>query len=105
MLVFRRGGGIAAKLKKTNQSHLDAVSHRAHLYFREYLGHAEAAQQIWQAGQKIVDLNERAMFYAQAVVHVEQELSGKPSKGLQDFAPVSSGSRWASRNSSAPHTI
>jgi len=87
MLLFKRGPGAPPPKKAvlTIQNHLDAVNERAHLYFRQFLGH-HRAQKIWLEGQKIHDLNERAMFYAQTVVHIEQELSGRKSTALQDFA-------------------
>jgi hypothetical protein len=86
MLTFKRGdNGKSLVAHKTSQEHLDVVNERAHLYLRQYLGHHHA-EKIWFAGQKILDLNERAMFYAQMVVHVEEELRGQSSTVIQDFA-------------------
>ena len=84
MLVFKRGEGSAPKLHKTTPEYLDGVNERAHVYLRQYLGH-DHADQIWLAGQKIHDLHERAMYYAQAVVHVEEDLRGQSSTKLQDW--------------------
>lgn len=88
MLVFKRGrtGRTPGnQLQKTAPEHLDKVNERVHLYLNQYLGKYEA-QKVWLAGQKIHDLNERAMFYAQAVVHIEQTLQGQSSSQFQDFA-------------------
>jgi hypothetical protein len=88
MLTFKRGSN-AIRIQKTSHSHLDEVNARAHVYLRKFLGHT-TAEKIWNAGQKIHDLNERAMFYAQAVVCVEKELNGESTTTLQDFAQY----RW-----------
>ena len=78
MLVFKRGSGKPLSPPQLNSKRLDEVNERAHLYLQKYLGY-DHAEKIWLTGQKMSDLNERAMFYAQAVVHVESQLSGKPS--------------------------
>ena len=85
MLVFKRGNhGWKAK---TSEDHLDQVNERVHVYLRNYLGH-EHATKIWLAGQKIHDLHERAMYYVQAVVHVEETLKGQQTTRLQDFGHI-----------------
>ena len=78
MLVFKRGPGKPLSPVPLDEKRLDEVNDRAHLYLKKFLGY-DAAEKIWETGQKITDLSERAMFYAQTVVHVESELSGKPS--------------------------
>lgn len=89
-LVFKRGSGKPANgVKKLSPEHLDQVNERAKLYLYQYLGR-QHAERVWLSGQKIFNLQERAMFYAQAVVHIEEELSGQPSKSLHDFAQY----RW-----------
>lgn len=88
MLVFKRGTANNV-YTKTSHSHLDVVNERARLFLRKYLGHAKT-EQIWLTGQKMLDLNERAMFYAQTVLHVEERLRGKTSNVLQDYAQY----RW-----------
>lgn len=84
MLVFKRGTTGPTTIRKTKPSHLDVVNERAHLYLRKYLGHV-AAEKIWLSGQKITDLSERAMYYAQAVVHIEEQMAGK-KLSLPDYA-------------------
>ena len=88
MLVFKKGNP-AERSKKTSHEHLDKVNERVHVYLKQYLG-AEPANQIWDQGQRIIDLEERAMFYAQAVVHVEDQLRGTQTHKLQDWAQY----RW-----------
>ena len=91
MLTFKRGQstGRPPTVTKTSEPYLDQVNDRAYAYLRKYLGY-HPARNIWTQGQHIPDLNERAMFYAQAVVHVEQGLSGEKQKALLDFAQY----RW-----------
>jgi hypothetical protein len=69
----------------TPEQHLHQVNERAYAYFQQFLGKDEAAK-LWRTGQKIADPQERAMFYAKSVVHVEEELRGTPSTQLQDYA-------------------
>ena len=88
MLTFKKGNP-AERAQKTSHEHLDKVNDRIHVYLKQYLG-AEPANQIWDQGQRIIDLEERAMFYAQAVVHVEDQLRGTQTHKLQDWAQY----RW-----------
>lgn len=84
MLVFKRGTSNNFKVK-TSADHLDVVNERAHAYLLKYLGHDDA-DKIWQSGQKMLDLNERAIFYAQMVMHVEEQMQGIQSNRMQDYA-------------------
>ena len=85
MLTFKRGPGAPPPRKNVPTSHLDEVNERAHLYFRQYLGHQQA-QKIWLDGQKIADLHERSMYYVQTVVSIEQDLRGETPSAIQDYA-------------------
>ena len=90
--TFPRGftsGHTHSIQEKTSAEHLDVVNERVRAYLKTYLGYHDS-EKIWLTGQKIHDLHERAMFYAQAVVHVEQELQGQQSTVLQDWAQY----RW-----------
>jgi hypothetical protein len=89
MLVFKRGPGSADHLHKTTPEYLDSLNERAYVYLRQFLGTQEA-KQIWLSGQKIHDLNERAMYYAQAVVHCEEQIRGVQSNRLADYSQF----RW-----------
>lgn len=84
VLIFKRGGK-SPQAEKTTEAHLDQVNDRARLYLRKYLGHQDS-EKIWISGQKITDLHERAMYYAQAVVHVEEQMHGAPTTRLQDYS-------------------
>jgi len=86
MLIFKRG---ESWVEQTNQAHLDLVNERAYAYLKEYLGYQEA-EKIWFQGQRIHDLHERSMFYANAVLHVEERLQGHESTAIQDWGQY----RW-----------
>lgn len=95
MLHFHSGGDTT-KARAANPKHarateekLDATNERAHAYLLQYLN-TDEAQRIWFAGQKIHDLEERTLFYTQAVLYCESQLVGQPSTSLQDWAQY----RW-----------
>lgn len=84
MLVFKRGNPQA--VRAVTESKVDQLHARAYLYFKEFLPFHEA-QAIWLSGQKILDLNERTLFYAQVVLRIEQDIVGSPvSSELRNFA-------------------
>ena len=84
MLLFSKQNYV-----KQKPPNLDRVNERALLYLKQYLGKAEA-KAVKDAGLKIHDLHERAMYYAQVVMHTEEQMAGKVSKALPDFAQY----RW-----------
>lgn len=75
-LVFSRGTqGNPQPTAKHRQHKLHG---RAYLYLKKYLGR-EDARRVWLAGQKIHDMEERTLFYVQAVLQVEKNVLGDNS--------------------------
>lgn len=68
---------------------LDAVNERALLYVKTMLG-SDEARKVKAAGLHILDLHERSMYYAQVVMHTEEQMAGQVSKKLPDYAQF----RW-----------
>ena len=60
-------------LNVTKDAHLDQVNARARLYLSQYLGRSRMLE-IWGQGQRIYNLQERSLFYAQAVLACEEAL-------------------------------
>jgi hypothetical protein len=69
----------------TPEQHIQQVNERAYAYFQQFLGKDEA-EKIWKSGLKIENPQERALFYAKSVVHVEETLRGYQSNQLHDYA-------------------
>ena len=84
MLTFRRGNSELG-LRRPVHEHLDHVNERTRVYLRSIWGTKPLRKSGCRA-RRFIDLHERAMFYAQAVVHVEEELRGIPTTRLQDYA-------------------
>jgi len=87
MLIIKSGNALPKP--KPPKDYLDEVNARAYDYLKHYLGQ-QHAEDLWQTGQSLSDPHERAMFFAQAVIHVEQELRGQKSTAMQEFAQY----RW-----------
>jgi len=86
MLVFSRGRTNNFKEHHgARPEKLDAVNERAREYFRQFLGGKEA-NEVWLSGQKIHNLRERAMYYANVVIETEAKLTGQHSTALDDWS-------------------
>ncbi len=73
-LVFERGVSLPKKVT-VDESKMDEFSVKTYAYLKKFLGYHEA-QSIWLAGQRIVNLEDRTMFYAKAVIECEREVHG-----------------------------
>jgi hypothetical protein len=76
-LMFARP---TAERKPTLNHALDRTADRTYQYLKKYLG-GNDARTVWMAGQRILDLNERTLFYQQVVLEVERRLAkGTPAE-------------------------
>lgn len=82
-LVFKRGTGEPKKL--VLDSKMDALHRQIEVYLKTYLDKVDAMQ-VWLAGQKIHNLEERTLFYTQAIAQIEHQLEGEVPDSLKDFA-------------------
>jgi hypothetical protein len=89
LLMHKRGLGNTAIMQKNRPEVLDEMAARTYTYLKQMVGY-DRAREIWNVGDRIPDLKERALYYSEAVQHIEEELAGHKSHRLQDFAQY----RW-----------
>lgn len=67
-----------------SESEIDLFSARTHAYLVDMLGYHEG-KALWNAGQYIHNLDQRALYYAAVVMDVEAIQNSLPTSSLKDF--------------------